>query len=161
MQIRYMKTGEVEHVSNEVGKFAVKTGLASEVIPTPKQEPIILASQWAASEGRHASIDYQFPPFIVWSCGACGANSYVENPSEGFVGRHCGLAEPIPSHVREKYDELMKAYKFRSRKPPALTLDSKLVDRQLASVRGIKTREQLAIEMQADIELSKRMASKK
>jgi hypothetical protein len=38
MQIRY-KNGDVEHVSQEVGKFAVKTGLAEEVIPTATKQP--------------------------------------------------------------------------------------------------------------------------
>ena len=73
MQIRYEKTGEIEHVSNEVGRFAIKTGLATEVIPVPttvqaKKGP---STTWAAVRGQ-ISGDYEEQPFIYHHCGTCG-----------------------------------------------------------------------------------------
>ena len=96
MQIRYEKTGEVEHVSNEVGRFAIKTGLATEVIPVPttvqaKKGP---STTWAAVRGQ-ISGDYEEQPFIYHHCGTCG----IAGSSTGRTAhitqkiRHCGVRE--------------------------------------------------------------------
>jgi hypothetical protein len=159
MQIRY-QNGKTEHVTNELGRLAINSGLAVEIPSAPKPERII-NTQWVAREGTYLGLDYQFPPNVKWSCGVCGQSVCVENPSANFRARHCGVVLEIPRHIRDTYDALMKAYKFRSRKPPAVTLDSRVVDQRLASVRGIKTKEQLVIQMKTDIELARQAAAEK
>jgi hypothetical protein len=148
MQIRYKETGELDHVSSEVGRFAIKTGVAEEVLPTPKASDVI-TTNWVAKEGRYVSIDYQFPPHVAWSCGKCG--QWQAGPNLN-VARHCGVVDYIPSHIKSEYERLLADYKGRSRKKPQpAKVDSHTTDPRQLSYFGIKTKEQLALQMQADI----------
>ena len=157
MQIRYEKTGEVEHVSNEVGRFAIKTGLATEVIPVPttvqaKKGP---NTTWAAVRGQ-ISGDYEEQPFIYHHCGTCG----IVGSSTGRTAhitqqiRHCGVVERPPQNVVEKYVELWNKREKRKRKSKPLMASSNLVDKELAAIRGVKTHEQLVVDLQADIAMA-------
>lgn len=157
MQIRYEKTGEIEHVSNEVGRFAIKTGLATEVIPVPttvqaKKGP---STTWAAVRGQ-ISGDYEEQPFIYHHCGTCG----IAGSSTGRTAhitqkiRHCGVVEGPPQNVVDQYVALWNTREKRKRKSKPLMASSHLVDQALAAVRGVKTHEQLVVSLQADIAMA-------
>ena len=145
MLLRNKSTKEEYHVPSGVGKAMIHAGLAEEVVAAaPKQTP---KTNWSASEGRYAGIDYQFPPFVHCTCSTCGQRQWVENP-KSFAFRHCGVAEQIPNTVLEDYERLLRAYQARSKKKkePALTVDTAVVDRQVMKANGIKTREELLLE---------------
>jgi hypothetical protein len=157
MLLRNKATKEEYNVPSGVGKAMIHAGLAEEVVPAaPKQTP---RTSWNASEGRHAGIDYQFPPFVSCYCSTCNQKQWVENATAAFAFRHCGVVEKIPNSVLEDYRRLLAAYKARSKKQqkePALTLDPAVVDRQRNAALGIKTRQELIVEDQARWELAKR-----
>lgn len=157
MQIRYEKTGEVEHVSNEVGRFAIKTGLATEVIPVPttvqkKKGP---NTTWAAVRGQ-ISGDYEEQPFIYHHCGTCSLRGSSTGRTAHLTQqiRHCGVVEMPPKDVVEKYVQLWNTREKRKRTSKPLMASSTLVDKELAKVRGVKTHEELILEVQADMAMA-------
>jgi hypothetical protein len=145
MLLRNKSTNEQYHVPSGVGKAMIHAGLAEEVVAAAqKQTP---KTNWSASEGRHAGIDYQFPPFVHVGCSTCKQSRWVENVTPTFTFRHCGVAEQIPNTVLAQYGALLRAYKARSKKKePVLTVDTAVVDRQVMKNLGIKTREELLLE---------------
>jgi hypothetical protein len=139
--------GEAEYLIR-TGQF-VKAEIPTESAPIPNL-------QFAVREGRFAGIDYQYPDYIFFSCSTCGLKGTVERPSDGFRIRHCGVAQEIPSHIRQEYERRMANYKSRSRKPPQSKVDDRVTDPRILSHFGLKTKEQLVAQTRADIELASR-----
>jgi hypothetical protein len=149
MLLRNKGSQETYNVPSGVGKAMIHAGLAEEVVAAaPKQTP---RTSWSASEGRHAGIDYQYPPFVYVNCSTCSQRQWVENVSPAFAFRHCGVVEKLPNTVLTQYQALLKAYKFRSRKAPQVALEQPdkngltPTDRRL----GAKTKQELIAETQA------------
>jgi hypothetical protein len=141
MLLRNKGSKETYNVPSGVGKAMIHAGMAEEVLAAaPKQTP---RTNWSANEGRYAGIDYQYPPYVYVNCSTCAQRQWVENVSPAFAFRHCGVVEKIPNTVLAQYQALLKAYKFRSRKAPTLTVDTATVDRLVMAARGIKTRDEL------------------
>jgi hypothetical protein len=154
MLLRNKGSKETYNVPSGVGKAMIHAGMAEEVVAAaPKQTP---RTNWSASEGRFAGIDYQYPPFVSCYCSTCNQKQWVENVTAAFAFRHCGVVEKLPNTVMTQYEALLKAYKARSKKPfkePALTLMEKPnadgltpTDRALLAARGMKTREELLMQ---------------
>lgn len=149
MKLRDNGSTVVYDVPQAVGQKLVASGLATEVVdskPLEYQEP----PTFAAREG-HVLGDYQYPPRICFGCGTCKSGGYVSNVTDKFRFRHCGRVDEIPLDVREGYNTLVRAYKARSRgkeyREPTGLVDSRVIDKQLAAVRGVKSREELIAEL--------------
>jgi hypothetical protein len=153
----------VYDVPKAVGQKLVASGLATEVVDTPKpsqshQELPKFADinrGFSAREG-HRLGDYQYPPRICFGCPTCRQSGYVSNVTDKFVFRHCGRADAIPNPVREDYDRLVRAYRARSRntdpffdgfREPTGLVDSGVLDRALGKFFGVKSRAELIAEM--------------
>ncbi len=144
MQIKYKASGEAAHVQNDIGRALIATGLAAEIPSAiPKPFPDL---QWAVREGA-GTIDFQNPPYIFFNCGGCKTKGCVENPSKSYVVHHCGLAEEIPSQIRKEYDDLMAAYRKRSRKQPKERISRAVESPAPLHNAGLKT----SAELQSDL----------
>ena len=153
MKIKYVNSGLEEHVSNEIGKFAVKAGIAIEVVAAEKP-PAYAEVTWAVRDGAQVG-DYLYPPEIFARCSLCGTPMW-QSSQKGTAHltmqyRHCGnrWPEQVPEHIAQEYLKRWKAYQTlsRNRKAPALTsTNSAERDRQLMKAAGYKTREELILE---------------
>ncbi|MGB9430830.1 MAG: hypothetical protein WBQ89_01185 [Candidatus Acidiferrum sp.] len=149
MRLQDKGSTAVYNVPQAIGQKLVAAGLAVEVPDTPKPiqaEP----TAFDARPGQRLG-DYEYPPRVFYSCPVCKSAGYVQNVTDNFVFRHCaGRADKIPNTIREDYDRLLAKYRFRGRKAPTGLVDDRVLDRALATVRGVKSREELT----ADIRLA-------
>jgi len=103
--------------------FDVPPGLAEALLAQGyvKIEPVVKAAvpnaQWAARQGVREA-DYQFPPYLVYSCSTCGNRQTTES-KRGTAHlsaelRHCGVVDRCPEDVAAKYLELFNEWKSRT-----------------------------------------------
>ena len=145
----------VYNVPQAVGQKLVAAGLAVEVPDTPKSIQAADPAVFEARRGQRLG-DYEYPPRVFYSCPVCKSAGYVQNVTNNFVFRHCaGRADKIPNTVREDYDRLMQKFTFRGQRVPTGIRNSAEVDRELAAIRGIKSREVLIAELREQIRKDK------
>ena len=162
MLIKYRNNGVEKHVSQEVGQGFIDAGLADEVVSDHEVQQRKLKEQkkgpnttWRAVRGQ-ISGDYEEQPFIYHYCSTCGQSGYFTGRSAHLtqVFRHCGVAEQPPRDVVERYVTLWNTREKRKRVGKPITLPSARVDQTLAAVRGVKTHEQLVVDLQAAIAMA-------
>ena len=130
----------------ETGKFVryVET-------PTPDLYPNLV---WAVKPGPRVD-DYEYPPYIHYSCGKCGMATMSSGPNAAAqLVRHCGVVEPVPEHIAVKFKDMRDKYWSRSKKKqPPQPGSNKAVDTRrdqlVAESLGYKPREVLIAEVQA------------
>jgi hypothetical protein len=162
MKIKYVNSGLEEHVSNEIGKFAVKAGIAIEVV-APQKPPAYAEVTWAVRDGAKAG-DFLYPPCIYAKCSRCATQTWQESNkgtahltiqyrhTAGCAGAAIpGVPEQVPAHIAEEYTKRWAVYIRLSRKKkvvlPALTsTNTAELDRRLMAAAGQKTREELILE---------------
>jgi hypothetical protein len=134
VKIKYLATGVEEHVSNEIGNFAVKAGIAEQVFPDWKPLPVP-QMYWAVRDGARVG-DYLYAPSIQVKCPGCGQHTW-HSSDKGTAHltlefRHLGgcnamgVPEQVPAHIAEEYVKRWTAYAALSKKgkpaaPPAIT----------------------------------------
>lgn len=149
MQVE-MKNGKLQQVSREVAETLIAAGLATEVKPAvDKPRPNL-----TFSTGRGpVQGDYEYPPAIHHYCSTCGLKGYTASQKgtahESVEIRHCGIAERPGPQVAGEYLRLFEQWKSRSRKLPAPKISS--ADTRFLSAFGLKTKEELIVEAQADL----------
>jgi len=123
-------------------------------VETPTPEQLIPTLVWAVKPGPRVD-DYEYPPYIHYSCGKCGMATMSSGPNAAAqLVRHCGIVETVPEHIAEKFREMRGKYWERSKKkqPPQpgsnKAVDARL-DQLVADSLGYKPREVLIAELQA------------
>ncbi len=155
MQVEMVGTGERTHVTQNVGQTLIAAGLAKEVKPTvEKPKP---NTKFTPVMPKPIG-DYQPPPGIMYSTVCCGSRGVCESERGtahlSLVVRHCGVAEQVPDEVAAQYLELFNQWKSRARKPqlPKISASDTRFIRQF----GMKTKDELITEAQAELILAKR-----
>jgi len=155
MQVEMVGTGERQHVASSVGATLIAAGLAVEVKPTAEKSKPNLT--FAAVRGP-VDGDYEYPPSINHYCTTCGLKGYAASQKgtahESAVVRHCGIFERPDEKVVAAYKELFNQWKSRSRKPQAPKVSAH--DTRFLGQFGMKTKEELMAEAQANLILAKR-----
>jgi hypothetical protein len=92
MKIKY-RSGELAHVSSEIGHALIATKLAEEV-PTTVVQKLAPNSTWEVRHGERAGV----PPYLHVSCSTCGNNQQGEGPTVHKTAKflHCRIAESCP-----------------------------------------------------------------
>jgi hypothetical protein len=150
--------------------FDVASGLAAALISSGTHEQVITtverkppSTQWAAVRGN-ISGDYEEQPFIYHYCATCGSCASWSGPTvfKTQRARHCGVVEVPPQDVVEKYVELWNTREKKKRRSKPITISSSNVvtNPLILGHFGIKSREQLILQMRSDARLAE-LAKKK
>ena len=133
--------------------YLIETGRFVKYVETqtPELYPVLV---FAVKPGPRVD-DYEYPPFIHYSCGKCGMATMSSGPNAAaqFI-RHCGVVDQVPTDIATKFDEMRDKYWARSKKKqPPQPGSNKAVDARrdqlVAQSLGYKPLEVLIAEVQA------------